>query len=145
MKRFLNPSRLRLACEVLLIALVLAAGLSRFIPTRAAAAPAPNAPTATYWYVCNPANHVGVFPDRVHVYCATTTPIGGAPDISGIHWFAVSTTTDSASASRYMSLLQTAVITAKPIWLMVDPNDTSGVSFGCAAADCRRLYGMEMR
>ena len=27
-----------------------------------------------------------------------------------------------------MSLLQTSVITAKPIWLFLDPNDTSGSS-----------------
>ena len=146
MKRFLTLSHLRLAFEVLMILAVLAAALSRFAPSRAADTPSQDAPTAVYWYVCNTPTHVGLFLDRVHIYCSTTSPVGGAPALSSaIHWFAVPTTTDSATASRFMSLLQTAMITAKPIWVFVDPNDTSGASFGCAAGDCRRLYGMEMR
>jgi arabinogalactan endo-1,4-beta-galactosidase len=44
-----------------------------------------------------------------------------------------------------MSLLQTSVITSRPVWVQVDPTDTSGSSFGCGSGDCRRIYGMEMR
>ncbi len=145
MKRFLTLSNLRLAVEILLILAVLAAVLYRFIPTRAAAFQAPDAPAAAYWYVCNGPSHIGLFTNRVHIFCTTTTPVAGAPTLSSIYWFAVPTATDSAAASRFMSLLQTATITAKPIWLQVDPNDTSGTSFGCGASDCRRIYGMEMR
>ena len=98
-----------------------------------------------YWYVCNGPNHVGLFTNRVHIYCASTTPVQNAPALTGISWFAVPTAPDSAMASRFMSLLQTSVIASKPIWLEVNPSDTSGTSFGCSAADCRRIYGMEMR
>jgi hypothetical protein len=49
------------------------------------------------------------------------------------------------TASRFMSLLQTAVITGNPIWVQADPADMSGASFGCGASDCRKMYGLEMR
>ncbi len=143
MKRFFKLSNARLAFEVLLVITVLAALLSHSLATRAAS---PQAPDALYWYQCNgPNNHVAVFTDRVHIYCDTTTPISGAPPIAAVHWFAVSTSGDSAAASRFMSLLQTSVITARVIWVQVDPNDTSGTSFGCGSGDCRKMYGMEMR
>jgi hypothetical protein len=64
---------------------------------------------------------------------------------AAITWFTYPTAPDSAAASRFMSLLQTSVITARPIWVMLDPSDTSGSGFGCNPADCRRFYGMEMR
>jgi hypothetical protein len=146
MRRFLTILNLRLAFEVLLIFALLMVVLSNHMATSAASTEAPEAPDALNWYVCNATNHVGVFMERVHIYCQTTTPIAGAPALnSAITWFAVPTSSDSAAASRFMSLLQTSVITAKPIWIMVDPNDLSGSSFGCGAANCRRIYGMEMR
>jgi hypothetical protein len=146
MKRFLTLSNLRLAIEVALIVVLLMVAFSENITTRAARSEAPEAPNATYWYVCNPANHVGVFMERVHIFCQTTTPVGGAPALdAAIVWFTVPTSPDSAAASRFMSLLQTSVITAKPIWVMVDPGDTSGSSYGCGASNCRKIYGMEMR
>ena len=96
--------------------------------------------------MCNTVIHVGLFTTRVHIYCQSTTPISGAPALdAAIHWFAVPTQPDSAAASRFMSLLQTSVIAGRQIWLEVNPSDTSGTSFGCAAADCRRISGMEMR
>ncbi len=144
MKRLFTLSNLRLAAEVLVIVVLLMFAFSRNRSTQAA--PLEEAPTALYWYQCNPTNHIGLFTNRIHIFCQTTTPISGAPVLSAsIVWFAVPTAPDSAQASRYMSLLQTAFITAKPIWLQVDPADTSGTSFGCASTDCRRFYGMEMR
>jgi hypothetical protein len=129
----------------LLALALLMMSFSRIQTSQAASAQAPEAPEAVYWYQCNAPNHVAVFTDRVHVYCTSTTPVSGAPALSGISWFAVPTAPDSAAASRFMSLLQTSVITGKAIWLEANPTDTSGTSFGCAAADCRRMYGMEMR
>jgi hypothetical protein len=145
MKRFLSLSTLRLAFEILLVIALLMVALPNTITTHASAQQEPEAPTALYWYQCNATNHVGLFTNRVHVFCTTTTPVQGAPALNGIYWFAFPTSPDSAAASRFMSLLQTSVIAAKPIWLEVDPNDTSGTTFGCGAADCRRIYGMEMR
>jgi hypothetical protein len=147
MKRYLTLSNLRLALEVLLIILLAAVALSRNVNTQAASQASSDAPNALYWYTCNgPNNHIGLFTDRVHIYCDSTTPVAGAPALSAsIHWFTVPTSPDSAAASRFMSLLQTSVITGKPVWVELDPNDTSGSSYGCAAGDCRRIYGMEMR
>ncbi len=143
MKQLLKLSNLRLMVEILLIIVLLPVAFSGQTSTRAAA---PQAPDAIYWYVCNGPNHIGLFTDRVHIYCASTTPVSGAPALNAaIHWFAVPTAPDSAGASRFMSLLQTSVIAAKPIWLEANPTDTSGTSYGCGAADCRRIYGMEMR
>jgi hypothetical protein len=145
MKRYLSVSNVRLGFEVLLALALLLAAFSRLQTGQAATAQAPEAPDALYWYQCNGPNHVGLFTNRVHIYCTTTTPVSGAPALTGIFWFAVPTSPDSAAASRFMSLLQTSVITTRPVWLEVNPTDTSGTSFGCAAADCRRMYGMEMR
>lgn len=146
MKRTLTLSNLRVALEVLLVIVLLPLALSYNSAPEKAAAQAPEAPEALYWYQCNPVNHVGLFTNRVHIYCQSTTPISGAPALnSAIHWFAFPTAPDSAAASRFMSLLQTSVITSRPIWVQVDPTDTSGASFRCASGDCRRIYGMEMR
>lgn len=145
MKRILTLSNLRVAIEVLLIIVLVPLALSYKSAPGKAAAQVPEAPEALYWYVCNPTNHIGLFTGRVHIYCQSTTPIAGAPALSGIYWFAVPTAPDSAAASRFMSLLQTAVITSRPVWVQANPTDTSGSSFGCAASDCRRIYGMEMR
>ena len=145
MKRWLSVSNLRLGFEVLLVLALLLATLWRINTGQAAASQAPQAPEATYWYQCNGPNHVGLFTNRVHIYCTSTTPISGAPALTGITWFAFPTSPDSAEASRFMSLLQTSVITAKPIWVFVNPADTSGTSFDCGSANCRRMYGMEMR
>ena len=146
MKRLFTLSNLRIALEIVLVALLTFAVLSKNFTTQAADPQEPEAPDAVYWYVCNPPNHVAVFTNRVHVYCSTTSPVANAPSLNAaIFWFAVPTSPDSAAASRFMSLMQTAFITAKPIWLEVNPSDTSGSSFGCGAGDCRRIYGMEMR
>jgi hypothetical protein len=146
MKRIFTLANLRLVIEIVLIGVLVPVAFSRQASTRAAAPQEPEAPDALYWYQCNAPNHVGLFIDRVHIYCGSTTPISNAPQLSSaIHWFAVPTAPDSAQASRFMSLLQTSVITAKPIWMQVNPNDTSGASYGCGAGDCRRIYGMEMR
>ena len=147
MKRFLSLSSMRLAFEVILISMLLVAAVSQSINTRAASPGAPEAPNAQYWYICNPPNHVAVFLDRVHVFCTTTSiVVGGTPALdSNIFWFAFPTAPDSASASRFMSLLQTSLITGRSIWLLVDPNDTSGSVFGCGGANCRRIYAVEMR
>jgi len=145
MKRSLSISTLRSAFEILLVIVLLMVAFPNTITSRVTAQQEPEATTALYWYQCNATNHIGLFTDRVHIFCTSTTPIAGAPAIDGIFWFAFPTSPDSAAASRFMSLLQTSVITAKPVWLQVDPNDTSGSSFGCGAVNCRRFYGMEMR
>jgi hypothetical protein len=149
MKSVFARSNLRVLLSVLAAIVLVLLALSHNAAPRASAAEALAAPGPMYWYQCDgPAtsNHIGLFTNRVHIYCPSTTPVGGAPALSSsIHWFAFPTAPDSAAASRFMSLLQTSVLTSRPVWVQVDPTDTSGSSFGCGSGDCRRIYGMEMR
>ena len=146
MKRYVSRVNLRFTFEIMLIIVLLLVAFPYVITHHATAQQEAETPTALYWYQCDGPNHIGLFTNRLHIFCTTTTPIAGAPGLDpAIFWFAFPTAPDFASASRFMSLLQTSVITAKPIWLNLDPNDTSGSSFGCGGANCRRIYGMEMR
>lgn len=143
-----NATRLNLVFEIVIVLAILTVLFLFSSKTQAAAAEAPAAAGVTYWYVCNgaPNNHIAVFTNRIHVFCSSTTPVAGAPALdANILWFSVPTAPDSAGSSRFLSLLQTAVLSAKPIWLMVDPTDTSGSSFGCGTANCRPIYAVEMR
>jgi len=147
MKRLLTLANLRLTIEIMLVIAALVFALSRSAPTEAASALAPAAPNAQYWYQCNTSAtmHIGLFSNRIHVFCPTTSPIAGAPAIPTIFWFAVPTAPDSAAASRFLSLFQSATISGRTLWVQVDPADTSGTAFGCGSGDCRRVYGAELR
>lgn len=147
MKRALTPSNVRFAFEVVLVVAVLSLALSHGAPTEAAPALEPAVPNATYWYTCNTSAtmNIGLFTNRIHAFCASTTPIGGAPALPGIFWFAVPTAPDSAGASRFLSMFQSAAITGKTLWFQLDPSDTSGTAFGCGAGDCRRIVSAELR
>lgn len=139
MKRYLTSANVRLALEIVLVAAALVFALSRSVPTQAAPVLAPENPAATNWYLCVTPDQVAVFGNRVHVHCASTNPT-----IAGIGWFAVPTSPDSATASRYLSLFQSAMIANKPLYLFLDPSDISGGSFGCNPGDCRRIVGAEI-
>ena len=146
MKRFFTLSTVRTSVEILLVIVLLMVTLPNAITTNASAQQEPEAPTAYYWYQCNPATHVGLFTNRIHIYCSTTTAVGGAPALNpSIHWFAYPTNPDSAEASRFMSIMQSSHITGTTVWVYLDPNDTSGTSFGCGSGDCRRINGIELR
>jgi len=145
MNRVLSSSKLRSLFEILVIIALLMVAFPDTITTKATTLSEPESPSAQYWYQCNATNHIGLFTNRIHIYCSSTTPIAGAPTLTGILWFAFPTSPDSAAASRFMSLMQTSVISGRALWLQVDPNDTSGSAFGCYSNDCRRIYGMEMR
>lgn len=147
MKHFFTFGNLRLVIEIFLVIIVAATALSNYLPAQGASVAAPESPDALYWYQCNTPSveHVAVFTSRVHVWCQSTTPVGSAPALSGISWFAIPTSPDSAAASRFLSLFQSSAISGRYVWLQINPTDTSGSSFGCAASDCRRVYGAEMR
>ena len=145
MKRVLTLSNVRIAIEIILVLAALAFAFSHSVPSQAAAESAPAALLSRSWYQCNTPMNVAVFNSRVHVFCATTTPIGGTALSTAIQYFAVPTSPDSASASRYLSMFQSSSISGKTLWLFLDPNDTSGSSFGCGSGDCRVIYGAELR
>lgn len=145
MKRFLTVSNLRMSVEILLVIALLMIALPGASVNQASAQQEPEAPTAYYWYQCNAPTHVGLFMNRVHIYCTSTTPVSGAPALTGIYWFAFPTSPDSAEASRFMSIMQSSRITGIVVWVYLNPSDTSGSSFGCGSSNCRRIIGIELR
>jgi len=75
---------------------------------------------------------------RVVAHCAAPFAIG-APSPTNIYWFAYPTS-DSGNASRMLSLFETAKATGSTITFYFDTADTSGVSYGCQANDCRAIW-----
>ena len=123
------------AALLLALALLLAEGVLH--RARLATAAAPAAPLATH--TCTPIR-VGVFASpsgRIHVQCSN---VYVAPGPKNIYWFAVSNS-DSATASRFLSVFTTAVVSGKQVYLWFDESDESGAAWGCGAADCRTATG----
>ncbi len=110
--------------------------LSFVLFAAALATAVPSARAAGVWSDCVPVL-TGSFANRIHVKCAAS--VGG-----GIRWFAADTT-KADFANRFMSLVNTALVSGKTLSVYYDPADTSGTAFGCEAADCRRVIGINMR
>ena len=103
-------------------------------PTQASS---PTAPASVF--TCTP-NAVGVYANRIHVHCTT----GAAPSAS-IFYFAVCNATDSALASRYLSVFTTAKVTGKNLTIFYASADTtSGPACSCLSSDCRLTLGAEV-
>lgn len=115
---------------ILLVATVAALALRR-LPVRSAHAQVGAASS----FVCTPAD-VGVFIQRVHVRCTVTVNVGG----NLVAYWAYPAS-DSAGASRFLSLFETAKATGTNITIYYDPADLSGSTFGCGNSDCRRIWG----
>jgi hypothetical protein len=106
-------------------------------PAQAAQQAAPNGPLAVF--TCN-VNQVAIFNNvgagRVHVRCSNSYNDSGTI----ISYWAYSAS-DSAGASRYLSLFATAQATGNTVTLYFTPGDTSGSVWGCGSGDCRRIWG----
>ena len=76
------------------------------------------------------------FPGRVHVRCETP--------VDGVFVFFACSTQDAHFASRMLNLSMAAQVSQKTLSILFDPNDMSGVAFGCLAKDCRNLHGIGM-
>jgi hypothetical protein len=88
------------------------------------------------WYTCTPWK-VATYGGRVHVECTVA--------VNGIKFFAAPTS-DYKNAARILSLLLTAKATTSDVEVLYDPlDDTSGVPWGCLAADCRPILGVVQR
>jgi len=92
--------------------------------------------TPTDYFVCTP-QQVGVFTQRVHVRCAPSAP-------NNISYFASCYASDSATASRFLSIFTTAKVTGKNVAIYYTASDTSGTSCGCGSSDCRVIWGAEV-
>jgi hypothetical protein len=120
---------LALVVSVIVVALV-GSGL-RFRASTAVAAE----PEAAGWYNCTPAN-VATYTTRIHVKCTVAAP-------GGILYFAYPTR-DTANASRFLSVLSTALVAGKQVDVLFDPADLSGTAYGCAAGDCRPILAVAL-
>ena len=94
------------------------------------------AQAATVWSDCVPVL-TGTFANRTHVKCASAVS-------GGIEWFAVDSTKVDY-ANRFMSMVNTALVSGKTLTINYDPADKSGAAFGCGANDCRKALGINMR
>jgi len=133
-QRFARLARYAKPFAAVVLILVAAALLPRVVAESRASAQASSAALDTY--TCTPVG-VAVFTNRVHVRCSAPAPPGG------IYWFAVSTA-DSASASRFLSIFTTAMVTGKNVRIWYSPSDLSGGDFGCLTSDCRKATGAEV-
>jgi len=79
---------------------------------------------------CKPVE-AATFANRVHVRCES--PVDGK-----FSFFAVSTN-DPKLAARTLSVIEAGQLGDKFIFVLFDPNDTSGPGFGCLLADCRPI------
>jgi hypothetical protein len=120
---------------VLLFLLVMAFGVVIAGKLTAQAVQASSKPAPMITFVCTPFD-VGVFITRVHIRCTNSVNAGG----NIVSWWAYPTS-DSAGASRFLSLFETARATSSTVTIYYDPADLTGSSFGCANADCRRIWG----
>ena len=83
--------------------------------------------------------NIAVFPDRVHVLCTTVT-VDGAANI----WYFAYPTSDSAGASRFLSMFETARAVGSHLTIYFNAGDHTGTVFGCQAADCRKITGVSI-
>jgi hypothetical protein len=61
----------------------------------------------------------------------------------GILYFAYPTK-DNANASRFLSVLSTALAAGRQVDILFDSADLSGTAYGCAASDCRPIQGVAL-
>ncbi|MCI5145620.1 MAG: hypothetical protein D3923_08825 [Candidatus Electrothrix sp. AR3] len=84
---------------------------------------------AQTWETCT-ISDIAVFTNRIHVKCEES--------YSGIYFFSYPVSKDTASTARFLSILSASRISGHQLNILYDPSDdTSGVSYGCQAHDCR--------
>lgn len=124
------------ATLVLLVMLALIVSLTASTATGANASPDAQVEVAYTIFQCTPVR-VAAFTNRVHIQCSTAAAPGG------IYYFAVPSS-DSGTASRFLSIFTTAKVTGKNVLIYYTASDTSGNAWGCNASDCRVAQGAEL-
>ena len=103
--------------------------LLRIFPVRAAS------PLAGVTATCSPDLVVSANV-RVVAHCASGYYIDPS---TTIFWYAYPTS-DSATASRMLSVFETAKATGSTVTFYFDTTDTSGGSYGCLVGNCRAIW-----
>lgn len=119
-----------LLIPITLVAVLAVAGNIRANEAQAAA------PTSGVNYTCTP-NLVVSANVRVVARCSVAYTNG----VITIPWFAYPTS-DSATASRMLSVFETAKATASTITVYFDTADLSGGAYGCNTNDCRAIWAV---
>lgn len=73
---------------------------------------------------------------RVVAHCPSGYAISGGPTI---YWFAYPTS-DSANASRMLSVFESANALGATVTFYFDTDDLSGAAYGCQGSDCRAIW-----
>ena len=116
-----------------LLGLALILGVAAILALRAH--PVAAAPATGVTFTCNPDVVVSANV-RVVAHCPTGYIVNST---TTIYWFAYPTS-DSANASRMLSLFETAKATNTTLTFYFDTADLSGASFGCLTTDCRNIW-----
>jgi len=101
----------------------------------ASAAPAPAqslAPQA--YFTCTPIGSAA-FSNRIHVQCSTAA-------LTGVYWFAAPNS-DSATASRYLSIITSAMIAGRNITIWYEPT-ANGTAWNCPPSNCLPILGVQL-
>jgi hypothetical protein len=118
---------LALLVVVTLVAVIAAVSMIQANGAQAAA------PTTGVAYTCTPNLVVSA---NIRVVAKCVAAYSGT-----IFWFAYPTS-DSANASRMLSVFETAKATGSTITVYFDTADTSGTAYGCLATDCRAIWAV---
>lgn len=89
-------------------------------------------------YTCTPVE-VGVYSNRVHVKCASYALDGTAI------WFFAVPTSDTGNSNRFLTTANSALVSGRPLAVLYNAGDTSGAAWGCAADNCRSIWGFLLR
>jgi hypothetical protein len=104
--------------NLLAVAFALVAGSLVASPARA----------ANTWVLCTITEAGHMDANRVHVACSNSP--------GGFRYFAVRNA-DAELANRLLSFGTTSLVHGLDLYILFDPNDNSGPTFGCAVHDCR--------
>lgn len=137
-----SRSRLLQGSALLIFAFILGSLLLGSARTPGARAqegpPAPAAPAAVeapyLVHTCTPLE-ISTFENRIHVQCVESA--------GSIRFFAAATA-NPANAARMLSTLTAAQLSGRALLVTYNPDDTSGDSFGCLPADCRKMTGVSV-
>jgi hypothetical protein len=85
--------------------------------------------------LCKPVETAS-FANRVHVRCEIP--------VDGKFVFFAASTQEPRFASRMLNLSMVGQVSERTLSILFDPNDQSGVAFGCLANDCRNAHGVAL-
>jgi hypothetical protein len=87
------------------------------------------------WALCKPVETAS-FTNRVHVRCEIP--------VDGQFVFFAASTQDPRFASRMLNLSMVGQVSERTLSILFDPNDQSGVAFGCQANGCRNAHAVAL-